>query len=76
MHAHVAPVLCRVISVLYLHLLNCVHVGPDVRDGNEVVHDCDSIERQAIRDFPLAGPNEIFTRRNTCLIGLRPYDDI
>ena len=67
MHAHVAAVLRRVIPVLYLHFFNGVSTRHNVRNRDEVVHDGDAVQRQAISDLTLSCSDEIFTGRDTCL---------
>ena len=76
MHAHVAAVLRGIVAVLHLHFLNRIDAGNDVGDGDEVVHDGDAVERKAVGDFTLAGADEILTRWNADLAGLRPLNDI
>ena len=67
MHAHVAAVLRRVIPVLHLHFFNGVSTRHNVRNRDEVVHDGDAVQRQAISDFTLPRSNKIFAGRDTCL---------
>ena len=76
MHAHVAPILGGVVASLNLHLLNRIHVGLNVCDGDEVIHDGDAIEREAIRNFALTRSDEIFTRRHAGLSRFGSNDDI
>ena len=76
MYTHVAAVLRGVVSVLHLHFLNGIHAGRNVRHSDEIIHDGDAVERQAVGDFALAGTNEIFPGRDACRACFGSEDDI
>ena len=76
MHAHVAAVLRCVIPVLYLHFFNGVNTRHNVGNRDEVVHDGDAIQRQAIGDLTLSCSDEIFAGRDSGLARFGADNDI
>ena len=64
MDAHVRAVLRRVGAGLHLHFLHGVDGRPRGRGGDQVVHDADAVERDAVGDFARAGADEVLPGRH------------
>src|SRR5207302_13727 len=69
-NAQVCAVLCRVSAGLDLNLLYGFHHRPSGGGGDEIVHDADAIERQAVLNLARAGAVKILAGRNSGSGGL------
>ena len=63
-------------SVLNLYFLNRIQVGGHGRNRDEVVHDGDAVQGQAVGDLPGTGTDEILPRWSSGEVRLRPDNHI